>query len=231
MNKLLLARGVSGGVIREIRQLAREKNIPIQQVERVYLDKLVSGAVHQGVVAVAAEKEYVSIDALLDASNQNQEPAFLILLNGVTDPRNLGAIMRTAEAVGAHGIVIPARRSASLTPAVWKAAAGAAEYLPVARVTNLAQTIRYLQQKNVWVVGADSSAPDIFWDVRLDGPLALVIGSEGKGLGPHVRKICDVLVRLPMAGRVTSLNASVATAVLAYEVFRQRRTHERVPGY
>lgn len=228
INKVLLARGVTGEPVKEICRLARERSIPVQQVERVYLDKLVPGTVHQGIVALVAPKEYVSVDDLLTLSPQ--EDPFFILLNGVTDPHNLGAIMRTAEAVGVHGVIIPARRSASLTPAACKAAAGAVEFLPVARVANIAQTIRYLKQKNIWVVGADSSARVIFWDARLDGPLALVIGSEGKGLGPHIRKICDLLVRLPMAGRITSLNASVAAAVLAYEVFRQRRmaAHERV---
>lgn len=231
VNKLLLARGATGSAIQEICRLAREKGVPIQQVERVYLDKLAPGTVHQGVAALAAEREYVTVDDLLARCREKEEDPFFLLLNGITDPHNLGAIMRTAEAAGAHGIVIPARRCASLTPAVLKAAAGAAEYLPVARVTNLARTIRYLQQKNLWVVGAESSAGDLFWEARLDGPLALVIGSEGKGLGPQIRKICDALVRLPMAGRITSLNASAAAAVLAYEVFRQRRraAHERVP--
>jgi 23S rRNA (guanosine2251-2'-O)-methyltransferase len=228
LNKLFLAKGITGEVIKEIRQMAREKHVPIQQVERIYLDKLLPWTVHQGVIAFAAEKEYVSVDEILAVVSGDP---FLILLSEVVDPRNLGAIMRTAEAVGVHGIIIPARRSASLTPAVFKAAAGAAEYLPVARVTNMAQTIRRLQQKNIWIVGAESSAQEIFWDVQLNGPLALVIGSEGKGLGPRLRKNCDLLVRLPMAGHITSLNTSVAAAVLAYEVFRQRRraAHERMP--
>ena len=230
VNKLLVARGAAGSAVHEICRLARERGVPVQQVERVYLDKLASGTVHQGVAALAAEKEYVTVDDLLARCREKEEDPFFILLNGITDPQNLGAIMRTAEAAGAHGVVIPVRRSASLTPAVMKAAAGAAEYLPAARVTNLAQTIRYLKQNNLWVAGADSSAGDLFWEARLDGPLALVIGSEGKGLGPPIRKICDTLVRLPMAGRVSSLNASAAAAVLAYEVFRQRRkaAHERV---
>ncbi len=229
INKLLLAKGVTGGVINEIYRMARERCIPVQQVERIYLDRVAPQTVHQGVVAFAAEKEYVSVEEIL-ALAKGEDP-FLILLNEITDPHNLGAIIRTAEAAGAHGIIIPARRSAALTPAAFKAAAGAAEYLPVARVTNLVQTIRYLQQRNIWVVGADLSARDIFWNVRLDGPVALVIGGEGKGLGLQVRKSCDLLVRLPMAGCIASLNASVAAAVLAYEVFRQRRmaAHERVP--
>jgi len=231
VNKLLVARGAGGGVIQEICRLAREKGIPIQQVERSRLDLLAPGTVHQGVAVLAAEKEYVTVDNLLARCREKDADPFLILLDGITDPHNLGAIMRTAEAAGAHGIVFPARRSASLTPAALKAAAGAAEYLPAARVTNLAQTIRYLQQNNLWVVGADSSAGKLFWEARLDGPIALVIGGEEKGLGSPVRKICDALVRLPMAGRITSLNASAAAAVLAYEVFRQRRkaAHERVP--
>jgi 23S rRNA (guanosine2251-2'-O)-methyltransferase len=229
VNKLLVARRIETGGWQEIRRLVQEKQIPVQQVERVYLDKLFPGTVHQGVVALTACKEYLSIDEVLLAAGKEQP--FLILLHEITDPHNLGAIIRTAEATGVHGVVITSHRSASLTPAAMKAAAGAAEYVPVSRVTNMAQAIRYLQQQNIWVVGAHPAAKDIFWNARLDGPIALVIGSEGKGLGPHIRDNCDLLVRLPMAGNLNSLNASVAAAVLAYEVFRQRRmaAHGRVP--
>lgn len=228
INKLLVARGIANGILREIVNLARERCIPVQQVKRSYLDKLVSGAVHQGVVAVAAAREYVSVEDILAAAGQ-QDP-FLILLDEITDPQNLGAILRTADAAGVHGVVIPRRRSAALTPTVVKASAGAVEYVKVARVTNLVQTIVSLQQHGIWVVGAEGSARDIYWDVRLDGPIALVIGGEDKGLGRLVREKCDLLVSLPMAGRIGSLNASVATALLAYEVVRQRRqAHGRVP--
>lgn len=231
INKLFMAKGVTGAVIKQIQNLAREKQIPVQQVERIYLDRMLPQTSHQGIIAHAAAKEYVTVDDILERTGE--EDCFLILVNKVTDPRNLGAIMRTAEAVGVHGIVIPSRRSASLTPSALKAAAGAHEYIPAARVTNMAQTIRYLQRKNIWVVGADACATKIFWDVRLDGPIALVVGGEDKGLGTHIRQCCDLLVRLPMTGQTGSLNTSVAAAVLSYEVFRQRRmaVHEGISGH
>ncbi|MGB9904421.1 MAG: 23S rRNA (guanosine(2251)-2'-O)-methyltransferase RlmB [Desulfotomaculales bacterium] len=221
INKILLAKEVEGRVIRDIKQLAREKDVPVQQVERALLDRMLPGTVHQGVIALGAEWEYVSLEDIL--SRAQKEDPFLILLNEITDPQNLGAIIRSAEAAGAHGIVLPARRSALLTPAVARASAGAVEHLPVARVTNLSQAIHYLKNNNIWVVGADSAARDLLWDVRLEGPVALVIGGEDKGLGPLVKKSCDLLVRIPLRGRIGSLNASAAAAVLAFEVFRQRR--------
>lgn len=229
INKIFMARGGNTGPLQEIYGLARERHVPVQQVERGFLDKLVPDAVHQGVVAMAAPREYVSVDDIL-VSAEGQDP-FLMLLDEITDPHNLGAILRSANAAGAHGVVIPQRRSAALTSVVAKASAGAVEYIPVARVTNMAQTIQYLQKQGVWVVGADMSG-EILWDTRLEGPIALVIGGEDKGLGRLVREKCDLLVRLPMAGRVSSLNASVAAALLAYEVVRQRRQaeHGRVSG-
>ncbi|MBE3587524.1 MAG: 23S rRNA (guanosine(2251)-2'-O)-methyltransferase RlmB [Thermoanaerobacteraceae bacterium] len=219
VNKVLVAKGAAG--LQEIIHLARERRIPVQQVERVYLDRLVPQVPHQGVAALAAPREYLSVEEIL-ALAAGEDP-FLILLDEITDPHNLGAILRTADAAGVHGVIVPRRRSASLTPAVVKASAGAAEHVPVARAANLAQTITWLQQKGLWVVGADAAAPQVYWDARLDGPIALVIGGEDRGLGRLVREKCDFLVSLPMAGRVGSLNASVAAALLAYEVVRQRR--------
>jgi len=148
---------------------------------------------------------------------------FLILLDEINDPHNLGAILRTSDAAGAHGVVIPRRRSAPLTPTVAKSSAGAIEYVPVARVANMPQTIETLKKQGLWIVGADPEGAELYWDARLEGPLGLVIGGEDKGLGRLVKERCDTLVRLPMSGRVNSLNASVAAALLAYEVVRQRR--------
>ncbi|NHM28661.1 23S rRNA (guanosine(2251)-2'-O)-methyltransferase RlmB [Desulfofundulus sp. TPOSR] len=228
INKLLVAKGAGGGTLQEILNLARERGIPVQYVDRSHLNGLVKDAPHQGVVAMAAAKEYVSVDDILAAAFP--EDPFIILLNEITDPHNLGAILRTADAAGVHGVVVTRHRSAALTPAVAKASCGAVEYVRVARVPNLARTITYLQERGLWVVGACGTARDMYWDVRLDGPIALVIGGEDKGLGRLVREKCDQLVRLPMAGRVGSLNASVAAALLAYEVVRQRRlVHGRVP--
>ncbi|HHW43735.1 23S rRNA (guanosine(2251)-2'-O)-methyltransferase RlmB [Desulfofundulus thermobenzoicus] len=223
VNKILVARGATN--LQEIIHLARERRIPVQQVERVYLDRLVPQVPHQGVAALAAPREYLSVEEIL-ALAAGEDP-FLILLDEITDPHNLGAILRTADAAGVHGVIIPRRRAAALTPAVVKASAGAVEHVPVARVANLARTIARLQERGLWVVGADPAAPQIYWDARLDGPIALVIGGEDRGLGRLVREKCDFLVSLPMAGRVGSLNASVAAALLAYEVVRQRgRAHE-----
>ncbi|WP_027717380.1 23S rRNA (guanosine(2251)-2'-O)-methyltransferase RlmB [Desulfovirgula thermocuniculi] len=228
LNKLLVAGGIKGAGVAEILRLAREKGVPVQQVERAWLDDLVGGIPHQGVVALAAPKGYASVEEILAAAG-GEEP-FLILLHEVTDPRNLGAVLRTADAAGVHGVIIPRRRSCALTPAVAKAAAGALEHVRVARVGNMARTIDYLKERGIWVVGAESTAPCVYWDARLTGPIALVIGGEDRGLGKVVRERCDQLVSLPMRGQVTSLNASVAAALLAYEVLRQRRqAHGGIP--
>ncbi|WP_027356980.1 23S rRNA (guanosine(2251)-2'-O)-methyltransferase RlmB [Desulfofundulus thermocisternus] len=228
INRLLVAKGAGSAALQEILNLARERGIPVQYVERTHLNALVKNIPHQGIVALAGAKEYVSVDDILAAAYP-ADP-FVILLNEINDPHNLGAILRTADAAGAHGVIITRHRSAALTAAVAKASCGALEYVRVARVANLARTITYLQERGLWVVGASGDAEDVYWDVRLDGPIALVIGGEDRGLGRLVREKCDQLVRLPMAGRVGSLNASVAAALLAYEVVRQRRrAHGRVP--
>lgn len=194
----------------------------MQKVDRQRLEKFASGIAHQGVVAFMAAKEYVDIDDILAGVGAGEEP-FLIILDEISDPHNLGAILRTADAAGAHGVVIPRRRSAPLTPTVAKSSAGAIEYVKVARVANLPQAIEQLKKKGLWIAGAEADGKDLYWEARLDGPLGLVIGGEGKGLGRLVKERCDSLVRLPMSGRVNSLNASVAAALLVYEVLRQRR--------
>ncbi len=232
INKIMIAEGVLTGPLQEIFTTARDRKIPVQKVERQRLEKFASGIAHQGVLAFLAAKEYVDVDDILAGISPDQAP-FLIILDEISDPHNLGAILRTADAAGAHGVVIPRRRSAPLTPTVAKSSAGAIEYVQVARVANLPQTIEGLKKKGLWIVGAEADGEDIFWDARLDGPLALVIGGEDKGLGRLVKERCDSLVRLPMSGRVNSLNASVAAALLAYEVLRQRRRaldYERVSG-
>jgi 23S rRNA (guanosine2251-2'-O)-methyltransferase len=222
VNKILIAGGVLSGPLKEIFNLAGVKKIPVQVVDRRRLDKFVPGAIHQGVVAFAAVRKYVTLDDLIAGVGPGEEP-FVFVLDQMHDPHNLGAILRTADTAGMHGVIVPRHRSARLTPAVAKASAGAVEYVPVARVANIARTVDFLKTKGFWVVGADAHGREIFWDARLDGPLALVIGGEDKGLGRLVRERCDILVRVPMSGRVNSLNASVAAALLAYEVLRQRR--------
>lgn len=218
----MIAEGVLTGPLQEIFTTARDRKISVQKVDRRRLEKFASGIAHQGIVAFIAAKEYVDIDDILAGINSGEEP-FLIILDEISDPHNLGAILRTADAAGVHGVVIPRRRSAPLTPTVAKSSAGAIEYVKVARVTNLPQAIEQLKKKGLWIVGAEADGKDLYWETSLGGPLGLVIGSEGKGLGRLVKERCDSLVRLPMLGRVNSLNASVAAALLVYEVLRQRR--------
>lgn len=220
LNKIMVMTGAKTGSLKEIIGLAKDNKVPVQSVEKSHLDKVAGGEAHQGVVALAAAKDYVDIDDILDGVKD--EPYFLVLLDEIHDPHNLGAIIRTADAAGVHGIVIPKRRAAPLTATVAKASAGAVEHVPVARVTNLAQTIKQLQDRGIWVVGADMDGTELHWQASLQGPMALVIGGEGKGLGRLIKERCDAVVKLPMFGHVNSLNASVAAALLMYEVVRQR---------
>jgi len=222
INKIMIAEGVLAGPLQEIYNSAREKNIPVQKVDRRRLEQLSAGDLHQGVIALASAREYVEVEDILDGVGPDQEP-FLILLDEIHDPHNLGAILRTADACGAHGVVIPRRRSAALTPTVARSSAGAVEHVPVARVANMVQAMEGLKAKGLWIAGADAEGREVFWEARLDGPLALVIGGENKGLGRLIKERCDILVKVPMGGRINSLNASVAAAVLAFEVVRQRR--------
>ncbi|MCL6479187.1 MAG: 23S rRNA (guanosine(2251)-2'-O)-methyltransferase RlmB [Peptococcaceae bacterium] len=219
VDKVFIAQEERSGRLGDILGLAREKGVPVHRVERARLDTLSGSSRHQGVMAFIAARQYSSLDEILDSAGDSP---FLLLLDEMNDPHNLGAILRTAEAAGVHGVVIPRRRSVTLTPAVARVSAGAVEYIPVARVGNMAQTIDKLKEKGFWVVGADAAGPEVFWRARLEGPLALVVGGEGKGLGRLVREKCDLLVKIPMMGRISSLNASVAAALLIYEVLRQR---------
>ncbi|MCX7710309.1 MAG: 23S rRNA (guanosine(2251)-2'-O)-methyltransferase RlmB [Clostridia bacterium] len=222
INKVLISKGDREGSIRQIVALAREKGIVVQEVEKSVLDNMSSTHAHQGVIAYAAVKEYVEIEDILKLAEDRGEPPFIIILDEINDAHNLGSIMRTANAVGAHGIVIPKRRAVGLTSTVAKASAGAIEYVPVARVTNIAQTIESLKKSNVWVVGTDATGEKSFFKSDLKGPIALVIGSEGEGMGKLVREKCDFVVNIPMKGQISSLNASVAAAVVMYEILKQR---------
>lgn len=222
LNKLLVARGAGEGSIRAILGLAREKGVLVQEVERTRLDAMAEGRVHQGVIALAAPRRYAEPEEILALARERGEDPFVLVLDGLEDPHNIGSLLRTAECVGAHGAILPERRAAPITPAAVKASAGAAEHLPVARVTNLVQTLEWLKEQGLWIAGTDAEGPQLYTESNLTGPLALVIGSEGKGMGRLVREHCDLLVRLPLRGRITSLNASVAGGVLMYEVLRQR---------
>lgn len=222
IDRLLVAHGVSGGSIAAIIAKCRAKGILIKEVSPQKLDYYCDGANHQGVAVMFASQEYASVDDIFASATDKNEKPFIIVCDEIEDPHNLGAIIRTAEACGVHGIIIPQRRSASLNATVAKAACGALEYMPVARVTNIANTIDELKSRGVWVFGADMDGDD-YTNTDFDIPCALVIGNEGKGIGNLTAKKCDAIVSLPMYGRINSLNASVAAGVLMYEVVRRRR--------
>ncbi|MBR2743204.1 MAG: 23S rRNA (guanosine(2251)-2'-O)-methyltransferase RlmB [Clostridia bacterium] len=222
VDKLFVQKGSREGSIQKIISLARERRIVISEAEKPKLDSLCQNGAHQGVVCFCAAKEYSTVSDMLDAAKQRGEDAFLILCDEINDPYNLGAIIRTANAVGAHGVIIPKRRSVGLSGAVVKAAAGALEYVSVARVTNLASTIDELKDAGVWIYGSDADGESILTKKRITGPAALVIGSEGAGISQLIRKKCDYMLSIPMRGQINSLNASVAGGILMYEILRDR---------
>jgi len=223
ISKILLDKNVkSMGPIIHILEIAKLRNIQVDFVDKQFIEKQYAGGVNQGVIAFASAKEYVDLDGLLDISKGKGEPALYLIVDGIEDPHNLGAIIRTADATGIHGVIIRERRAVGLTPAVTKASAGAVEYVPIARVTNISQTIISLQKNNVWVVGIDKEGDTDYAKVDYRSPTAIVIGGEGKGLSELVSKRCDYLASIPMKGQIGSLNASVAAAVVMYEDLRQR---------
>ena len=218
---VMLAKGERQGSVGEIIKLAKEKGVPIREVAPIKLDSLCPGGRHQGIACSAAAHEYASVDDIFRSAEEKGEPPLILIADGLTDPHNLGAIIRCAEAAGAHGIIVPERRAAGLTWAVGKASAGALEYVPVARVTNLAQCIDRLKERGVWVCAADMDG-GTWCEADMTGALAIVIGSEGAGVGRLVKEKCDFVVSLPMNGKINSLNASCACAVVLYEAARQR---------
>jgi len=209
------------GSIKKIASMARERKIQIQYVDKIVLDKLAPGRPHQGIAAYAAAKDYVPLNLILQNAADKGEDPFLVILDGIEDPHNLGAILRSADGAGAHGVVIPGRRAVGLTETVAKASAGAIEYVPVAKVPNLASTIDDLKSKGVWVAAVDMDGEN-YSSAHLDGPIAIVIGAEGAGVSRLIREKADFIVSIPMKGKVNSLNASNATAIILYEAERQR---------
>lgn len=216
-----LQRGRRGREVDEILKLAKASRVSVLFEDREVLDRMAGTARHQGAVGVVAAKAYVQLDDLIEMASHVESP-LLLILDGIEDPHNLGAILRSAEAAGVQGIIIPERRAVGLTAVVAKASAGAVEHLPVARVVNVSQTIERLKAARYWVYGLDAKGDRNYIEVDYRGPVALVVGGEGRGVRPLVAEQCDVRVRIPMRGKVASLNASVATAVLLYEVLRQR---------
>ncbi len=221
VDSLYVQRGEKSGGLLTLIAKAKETGIPIKEADPRKLDHLCGGAVHQGVVAVAAVKEFSSVEDIFALAEERGEPPFLVICDELEDPHNLGAVIRTAECAGAHGVVIPKRRSVGLTYAVGKASAGAVEHLPVARVQNLASLLEELKKKGVWIYAADMDGSP-WCETDFTGPLALVIGSEGRGVGRLMKEKSDFVVSIPMKGQINSLNASVAAGILCYEVCRQR---------
>ena len=222
VNKLMIANGSTEGSIKEIIAVAKEKGVNTQYWDRSKLDSIARGIRHQGVLAQVAPVQYAELEDILQVAKDRNEPPFIVLLDELEDPHNLGAILRTADAAGVHGVLIPKHRSCPLSATVAKTSAGAVEHVPVARVGNLVQTIKKLKQEGLWVAAADMDGKD-YYDTDLTGPLLLIIGSEGQGVGRLVKEQCDFVVRIPMVGKINSLNASVAGSILMYEAMKQRR--------
>ena len=221
IDKIFILEGASGGAVSTIIREAKKRDVPLQYVSKERLDQMSAQGRHQGVVAYAAAYEYADIEDILKLAREKNEDPFIIFLDGIEDPHNLGAIIRTANLAGAHGVVIPKNRACSLTSTVVKASAGAINYTPVAKVTNINTAIKDLKKQGIWFACADMEG-EVMYRQDLTGPIGLVIGSEGEGASRLVRENCDFAVSIPMKGDIDSLNASVAAGVLAFEVVRQR---------
>ena len=227
IDALFVSKGEKQGSIGKILAMARSSGIPVKEVDGKKLDYMCGNAHHQGVIARVAAHSYASVQDIFDRAAEKDEPPFIIVCDEIEDPHNLGAIIRSAACAGAHGVIIPKRRSAELTYTVAKTAAGALEYMPVARVTNLAKTLDELKERGVWVYGTDMEG-QTWCGPALKGPVALVIGTEGKGMGRLVQEKCDFVLSLPLRGEINSLNASVAAGIMMFEVARQRLGLESV---
>lgn len=222
IDKLYIAKGDTDRTLERIRQKAKERGIVITECDRRKLDSMSTTGAHQGIIAQAAVKEYCTLDDILQIAADRGEDPFVIVCDEIADPHNLGAIIRSAECAGAHGVVIPKRRSAGVSAVVEKSSAGAVEHMAIARVPNIPAAVRELKDGGLWVYGTAADAPACLWNTDMKGPVCLVIGSEGFGMGRLVEECCDFKVSIPLMGKITSLNASAAAAVMMYEVLRQR---------
>ena len=222
IDKIYIAKGETDKTLGHIASKARDRGIVVVEADRRKLDHMSRTHAHQGVIALAAVREYVSVQSILEAAAEKGEAPLLVVCDEISDPHNLGAILRTAECAGAHGVIIPKRRSAGLTAVVAKTSAGAVSYMPVARVPNMAALLKDLKKQGVWVFGTAAEGTTTLYDADLKGPAAIVIGSEGDGMSRLVTENCDFLVSIPMKGQISSLNASAAAAILLYEAVRQR---------
>ncbi|APF27888.1 RNA 2'-O ribose methyltransferase substrate binding family protein [Clostridium sporogenes] len=222
IEKVMVAKGDLEGSIKIIISLAKEKGIVINEVDRKKLDSISQTRAHQGVIAFTTPYQYCAVEDIIRYAKQKEEDPFIVILDEIEDPHNFGSILRTAEVCGVHGVIIPKRRNVGVTPTVYKTSAGAVEYMKISKVTNINNVIDKLKEKGIWIYGADMCGNDYCFDVSLSGPIALVIGSEGRGISKLTKSKCDVLVKIPMLGNITSLNASVAGGMLMYEILKQR---------
>lgn len=222
VEKILISKGELKGSINKIIGIAKDEKIPIQYVDRKKLDAISEGSTHQGVAALVTPFKYASIDDILNKARDLKEDSFIIVLDEIEDPHNLGSIIRSAECGGAHGIIIPKRRAATVSQTAIKASAGAVEHMLISKVTNITDTLKELKEKGLWVYGADVEGKEYYFQRDFSGPKVLVIGSEGKGISRLVKENCDFLVKIPMLGKISSLNASNAASILIFEVVRER---------
>ncbi len=222
INKIFIANGEKHGSINKIISIAKERKIVIVEVDRAKLNQMAMSDNHQGVIAIVPPFDYCEVEDILEEANKKQEKPFILILDGIEDPHNLGSVIRTAETAGVHGIIIPKRRAATVNSTVYKVSAGAVEHMKIARVNNLNETIKYLKDNDIWVCGTDMDAKNYYYNEKFDGPIAIIIGSEGFGMSRLVKENCDFLVKIPMKGKITSLNASVSAGIVMYEVVKQR---------
>lgn len=222
INKILVANGEKHGSIHKILAIAKERKIIVAEMERNKLNQIAQTPNNQGVIAIVPPYNYCEVEEILEEAKRKDEMPFILILDGIEDPHNLGSIIRTAETAGVHGIIIPKRRAASVNSTVSKVSAGAVEYMKIARVNNINETIRYLKEQDVWICGTDMDTNTIYTNQDYKMPIAIVIGSEGFGMSRLVKENCDFLVKIPMKGKITSLNASVSAGIIMYEVVKNR---------
>jgi len=222
INKIFVTRGDKQGSINKIIGRAKGKGIVLVEVDKSKLDEMSQTGNHQGVIAIVPPFEYCEVEDILEEARLKNEQPFILILDGIEDPHNLGAIIRTAETAGVHGVIIPKRRAASVNSTVNKVSAGAVEHMKIARVNNINDTIQFLKDSGLWIIGTDGAAENYYYEQDLTGPIVLVIGSEGNGMNRLVSENCDILVKIPMHGKITSLNASVSAGIVTYEIVKQR---------
>ena len=222
INKIYIAKGEKHGSINKIIAKAKENKVVIVEIEKEKLNKMAQTNNPQGVIAIVPPFDYASVDDILNEAKSKNEKAFILILDGIEDPHNLGSIIRTAETAGVHGIIIPKRRSAQVNSTVNKTSAGATNFMKIARVNNINETIEYLKNNDIWIYGTDGEAKEMYYDEDMTGNVAIVIGSEGFGMSRLVKENCDFLLKIPMKGKITSLNASVSAGIIMYEAVKQR---------